>query len=406
MEIRTVSRYTNGGLEIMLNTQPRQKLKDYRPKTEVEVAGVRVNALWDTGSIITIISQAVFSRLQYHPVALPIPPFVKIRAANGGQLDIVYYCYVTFQCLGRTMTRPTYVISNLSTGCILGADTMREERIMVDMELSEVYFKPGVPARQLYLRTTKSVQVAELSDLLIPCQVVSTGESNDMILETKVRGLGLIDDMTLPSLARAPAATVTVRAGRANVVLSNSLGAPALVPRGTLFAVSMLSQNDIITETEAIDITEDMDIVTVNAVSGTRAIRRADSILSKVDLTNIPGPFQAQFRKLLSDYAGMINDESADVGKCNLLPQKINLIDKNKIAATPPYRVPPALQPVVDTFVDKLLQAGIIRPSTSPFSSPLMLVKKPHASQSHHLGFSCVQDEIVRPRVALQPCSH
>ena len=258
---------------------------------------------------------------------------------------------------------------------------MREERIVVDMELSEVYFKQGVPAKQLYLRSTKSVQVAELSDLLLQCQVVSTGESKEMVLETEVRGLGLIDDMTLPSLARAPAATVTVREGRANIVLSNSLGAPALVPRGTLFAISMLSGNDIIKETEEIDITGDMDIVTVHAVSSKGATRNPKSLLSKVDLTNIPGPYQVHFRKLLSDYACMINDESADVGKCNLLPQKIKLMDKNKIAATPPYRVPPALQPVVDTFVDKLLQAGIIRPSTSPFSSPLMLVKKPHADK-------------------------
>ena len=71
-----------------------------------------------------------------------------------------------------------------------------------------------------------------------------------------------------------------------------------------------------------------------------------------------------------------------DIGKCTLVKQVIKLKDPTKVACTPPYRIPEALRPVVDQFVDNLLEAGIIRSSNSPFSSPLMLVKKAGADPS------------------------
>ncbi len=56
------------------------------------------------------------------------------------------------------------------------------------------------------------------------------------------------------------------------------------------------------------------------------------------------------------------------------------LKDHTKISSTPPYRIPEHLQQVVQDYIKNLSNARIIRPSTSPFSSPLMLVKKMDAS--------------------------
>jgi hypothetical protein len=58
------------------------------------------------------------------------------------------------------------------------------------------------------------------------------------------------------------------------------------------------------------------------------------------------------------------------------IKHRIDLIDKNKTASRRPYRVPPALRPEVEKQINEMLKQKIIRPSSSSFSAPIVLVKK------------------------------
>lgn len=59
---------------------------------------------------------------------------------------------------------------------------------------------------------------------------------------------------------------------------------------------------------------------------------------------------------------------------------KIELIDPSKIAHKRPYRLSPSELEIVDKKVKELLDAKIIRESSSPFASPILLVKKKDGS--------------------------
>ena len=64
----------------------------------------------------------------------------------------------------------------------------------------------------------------------------------------------------------------------------------------------------------------------------------------------------------------------------------MRLKDRNRIPSISQYRLPHKLKEVAVDYVQKLLEAGVVRKSTSVFNSPLMLVKKPHADPNKPLA--------------------
>ena len=67
----------------------------------------------------------------------------------------------------------------------------------------------------------------------------------------------------------------------------------------------------------------------------------------------------------------------------------------------------PKYHSLLHEFVDKLLKSGVIRPSTSVFNSPLMLVKKPNADISKPLAeqYRLVHN-YVELNKSISPCSY
>jgi hypothetical protein len=97
---------------------------------------------------------------------------------------------------------------------------------------------------------------------------------------------------------------------------------------------------------------------------------------NQVDLTKIPPQYREKYFTLLQEFSDVFSVNPEDVGRCSIIKHDIRLKNPNNIINIPPYRVPHNLKEVVFKYVDRLLTAGVIRKSKSPFSSPLMLVKK------------------------------
>ena len=88
---------------------------------------------------------------------------------------------------------------------------------------------------------------------------------------------------------------------------------------------------------------------------------------------------QDTIRKLLVQYQDVFSQSEFDLGQTHLLEHCINTGDAKPVSQ-PPRRVPFAFADAEKRQIGKMLNAGLVRPSTSPWASPICLVRKPDGS--------------------------
>ena len=97
----------------------------------------------------------------------------------------------------------------------------------------------------------------------------------------------------------------------------------------------------------------------------------SDSILNDDD--------RIKFRELFRCYRDVFAFTGDQLGKTSLVQHVIDTGDAMPIKQRP-YRTSPRSKQEIDRQVDDMLQKGIIRESVSPWSSPVVLVKKKNGS--------------------------
>lgn len=82
---------------------------------------------------------------------------------------------------------------------------------------------------------------------------------------------------------------------------------------------------------------------------------------------------------MLLDYADIFASDQDDLGRTGKIKHKINTGDAPPIRQ-PVRRIPPIRRDEARTLLQGLLQKGVIKPSTNPWASPIVLVKKKDGS--------------------------
>lgn len=93
----------------------------------------------------------------------------------------------------------------------------------------------------------------------------------------------------------------------------------------------------------------------------------------------LPSPNPPAVDELLEHYEDVFS-EPKRLPPHREIDHHIHLKDEQKPINVRPYRYAYAQKEEIEKMVKEMLTAGIIRPSTSPFSSPVLLVKKKDGS--------------------------
>ena len=118
---------------------------------------------------------------------------------------------------------------------------------------------------------------------------------------------------------------------------------------------------------------------------------RQDLLLEKLDLTGLeawPADQAEKARSLLKEYHDVFSLEKHDMGHTKVTKYKIILKDPD----TPPFRerfrrIPPPQLYKVRAHLKMMLDAGVIRPSNSPWCNAVVLVHKKDGSLRFCIDF-------------------
>jgi hypothetical protein len=117
---------------------------------------------------------------------------------------------------------------------------------------------------------------------------------------------------------------------------------------------------------------------------------------------NVPDEHLASIRALLNRYPEQLATGLA-LPVANNATMEINLTD-NFIVTRRPYRLSDSERGEVRKIIDELLAHGIIRKSTSPFASPILLVRKKQGTYRmcvdfRELNAHTIKDKYPMPRI-------
>lgn len=135
-------------------------------------------------------------------------------------------------------------------------------------------------------------------------------------------------------------------------------------------------------------------------------MKQPDDSLPDVPLkfsdTDLTEEQKTQLQKLVNEYRDIFALSPNDLGRTNLVEHTIHTGDSPPIRLRP-YRVPEAQKHRIEKCIDEMLEQGVIRPS-SPWASPVVLVKKPDNTDRFCVDFRAVnsitkKDSYPLPRI-------
>ena len=102
-----------------------------------------------------------------------------------------------------------------------------------------------------------------------------------------------------------------------------------------------------------------------------------------------------QFDNLANKLEKFIAKDINELGKSSLFKHVIHTVDEIPVYI-PPYRKSHYEREEVKKQIQEMLDAGIIRPSKSPYSSPIILVPKPNGTKRMCIDFRCLNKKTVQ----------
>ncbi|UYV66779.1 hypothetical protein LAZ67_4002838, partial [Cordylochernes scorpioides] len=329
----------------------------------VNIQGRNVQALVDSGADYSVISEA-FRRSIKAPVFEENGPL--LRAADKKPIVTLGKCSLEVQIKGLDIIFDFVVAAECSHDVILGWDFFRATDAIIDCGKNKLYLSEAERSYEW-----KDLKLCAALDCVIPPKsfgkIVVTNQdvfgSRDVVV-TGSKRLQLEKGLFIPS------SLVRFLHGRAVMWVTNSTHQSQVIPSdmkvGTMqdLEVGSISNLDACSEIAGKDEVTSPDV--------------RECLISMIS-TDLEETKKNRLLTCLNEFSDIFDFEKKSFPVSGEIKHKIDTSDYPPVRQRP-YRVSPAERRVIQSEVEKMMGAKIIRPSSSPWASPVILVKKKDGS--------------------------
>ncbi|UYV67511.1 hypothetical protein LAZ67_5001024 [Cordylochernes scorpioides] len=331
----------------------------------VTINGTEVLALVDSGADYSVISEDFRCRIRT-PMLSSKGPI--IRVANSKCVRALGKCVLRIKVNELTQPFEFLVLSQCSHCVILGWDFLKLTQAEINCEHDELYLKDAPmkeephPVDTFHTLKDNIIPPNSIKQITVVCSDVPGVQE---VAITCSKGLTLEKEIVIP------ASIVSLNHGRGKVWVVNGTNYAKIIPEGMKVAELSIIDNSYVCCLDG----DDDYLNQKEDKCSTQNTGDLDRLVSLMD-TDLSHEDRNRLLDVLRRFIGVFELQKAGPKRTSLdVKHRIDTGDHAPIRQRP-YRVSPYERGIIQTEVDKMLKSGIVKPSDSPWSSPVVLVKK------------------------------
>lgn len=365
----------------------------------IKVNGIDCNSLLDTGSQVTTVSQSFYNLHLLNQTMHPVSDILEVEGATG---DLVPYA----GCVQLNIQFPKEFIASepqVETLALVVPDVRSNSDIPVLIgtnTLDTLYeqYCESVPSDNLYCGYQQVLQILQFRHKQQDGQlgfvklrssepdVVPAGKK--VVLEGFVNVGGISNEkwalLEQPTLSSLPGGILIDRClinlparfpHKIPVMLSNETNHDIVLPTNCVIAKLSVPQRIAIPQNTPMNQKSEASQQQPASQTNQQECDMNESLKFEFGDSPLPEEWKARITKNLNSYSDIFSHHDLDFGHATKVRHRIQLKDETPFKQRP-RPIHPQDYDAVRRHLQTLLDAGIIRESESPFSSPIVVVKK------------------------------
>ena len=354
-------------------------------KAEMKLCGITINVIIDTGASVSVMDLQILKQLQENSCkTIPLFHWKKgqVTGADGTPLKVVAEALIP---VGDSEEEVKFVIIDpVPCGILIGNDALSKLKPIINYSSNQVSIQGKQQPLQIHITPWQTTALNLAETTKIPAYSIKNvecdldGYSSDANPEgIVVNSINGETSWKIPPLLTTPY-TSTGKA-RIQVPICNFTSRSVNIISGKCIGkfepIEMFENNQISTDLPKSNASSKIEIPTFPVLPTDLEFEKdLEETLKKCSM-EILQEEKDQLRTLLKNYGSMFVKKLRAPGQSHHIPHRIDTQGAMPIKK-PPFRIGFKEREIIGVEVKKMLNDGVIRPSKSPWSAPIVLVTK------------------------------